>query len=74
MSINEIKQNGLYRARLVACGYSQISRVNFLENYSPVMNDIKYCILLLIMIHFGFLAEVVDIETAFLYGYMGEKI
>ena len=44
--IFKIKRNGIFRARLVACGYSQIPGVDFEESYSPVMNDITLRILL----------------------------
>ena len=52
----KIKQNGSYQANLVAFGYGQLPRVD--------MN----LIVLLVMIHFEFLAKVVDIKTAFLNG------
>ena len=58
----KMKCSGMYDARLVACGYSQIPRVDFTENYLPAINDIMYWILLLIMIHNAFSAEVVHIE------------
>ena len=37
----KIKRNGKFRARLVACGYSQIPGVDFTEDYSPVIHDIS---------------------------------
>ena len=42
--------------------------VNVSENYSPVVNDITFHILLLMIIHFGFLANIFNVETAFLFG------
>ena len=36
------KRNGVFRARLVACGYSQVAGIDFSENYSPVVNDVSY--------------------------------
>ena len=64
----KIKQNGMYQARLVACGYSQVLGIDFSENYSPVVNDVTFCIMLLMVLHFGYLAKIVDVKTAFLYG------
>ena len=64
----------MYQACLVACGYSQVPGVVFSENYSPVINDITFHILLLIVLHFGYLAKIVDVKTAFLYGDLEEEI
>ena len=63
----KIKQNSVYQAHLVACGYSQVPSVDLSENYSLVVNDITFCILLLMVIHFSYLAKIVDLETVFLY-------
>ena len=70
----KIKCNSMYRACLVACGYSQVPRVDFSENYSPVVNDVTFCILLLMVLHYGYTAKIVDIKTAFLYGDLDEEI
>ena len=58
----------------MACGYSQIPGVNFSENYSPVVHDVTFQILILILIVFGLKAKIVDVETAFLYGSLEEEI
>ena len=63
----KIKRNGKFRARLVACGYSQIPGVDFTENYSPVIHDISARILIIIMIIYGLEGKLMDVETAFLY-------
>ena len=47
----------LYSACLVACGYSWVLYVDFLKFFSPVVNDITCYILLLMVIHFGYLAK-----------------
>ena len=62
----KIKHNSVYQVNLVACGYSQVLSVNFSENYSLVVNNITFCILLLMILHFGYLAKIVNVETAFL--------
>jgi hypothetical protein len=38
----DIKQNGVFRACLVACGYSQTTGVDFQESYSPLINDVVF--------------------------------
>ena len=62
----DIKCYGVYHTRLIACAYSQVAGVDSSKNYLPVENNIMFRLLLLIMIHFGFAAKVVDIEIAFL--------
>ncbi len=58
----------------VECGYSKIPLVEFSENYSPVVHDVTFRILILLLIVFGLTAKIVDVETAFLYGNIGEEI
>ena len=38
----KVKRNGVYCARLVAKGFSQIPGVDFTDNYSPVVNDVTF--------------------------------
>ena len=64
----KIKRNGVYRARLVACGYSQIPGVDFFETYAPLVNDVTWRALLAIKIVNGFVSIIIDVETAFLHG------
>ena len=45
----KIKCNCLYGVHLVACKYSQVPGIDFSENYSLVIINITFCILLLIM-------------------------
>ena len=70
----EVKRSGLFRARLVACGYSQIPGVDFTESYAPVINDVTWRILLVIKMLWKLKARLIDIETAFLYGDLDEEI
>ena len=70
----KVKRNGVYRARLVACEYSQIPGVDFTENYSPVVNDITFRLMLIAKMVFGLKTKIVDVETAFLYGDLEEEI
>ena len=70
----KIKHNHVYYAWLITCGKSQVVRVNFTKNFWLVMNDILHSILMMMMIYFGFLAKVVDVETAYLYRELEEEI
>ena len=72
--VNKVKRNGVFRARLVALGYSQIPGLDFTENYAPVIQDVTFRLVCVIMLAHGWLAEIVDIETAFLYGDLEEQI
>ena len=70
----KIKSVGVFRARLVACGYSQIPGVDFQEHFAPVVNDVSYRIMIAMMMSMGMKAKIVDIETAFLHGDLEEEI
>ena len=45
--IFDIKRDGTFKARLVACGYSQVPGVDFKESYCPVINDVVFRIILI---------------------------
>jgi hypothetical protein len=70
----EVKRNGVFCARLVACGYSQVPGQDFTEVYSPVVNDCTVRILLIIKMILTLESLLVDIETAFLHGNLKEII
>ena len=55
-------------------GYNQVPCNNFSKNYSLVVHDITFHYLLLMVLHFGYSAKFVDIETAFIYGDLDEEI
>ena len=68
------KKNGVYRARLVALGYSQIPGVDYTENFAPVVDDVTFRLVLIWAWLCGLEGEVIDIETAFLYGDLEQEI
>jgi hypothetical protein len=43
--IFEVKTNGIFQARLVACGYSQVSEIDFGKSFASVLNfqNHAYC-------------------------------
>ena len=70
----KMKRNGVYRARLVAKGFSQIPGEAFTENFSPVINDVNFRIILTRMILEGLDAKVLDIDNALLNGNLDHEI
>ena len=70
----KIKRDGTYRARLVALGYSQIPGVDYTDNFAPVAHDVSFRITLARMMVEKLDSLVMDVETAFLYGEIDEKI
>ena len=68
------KRDGTQRARLVALGYSQVAGVDFFNNYSPVIDDSSFRIILLMIEKLKLEAWSIDIETAFLNGDLEEEI
>ena len=70
----DVKRNGIFRPRLVACGYSQVPGVDFTESYAPVINDVTWRILLVAKMVLGLNAKIIDVETAFLHGDLEEEI
>jgi hypothetical protein len=69
-----LKDDGRYRARTVAKGFTQIPGKDFQENHSPVVNDTTFHTILVLKIMLKLEAGQFDIETAFLYGELEEKL
>ena len=72
--IFKIKRNGVFRARLVACGYSQVPGVDFNESFAPVINDVSFRIMLIVKLIWKLQASIIDVETAFHHGNLQEEI
>ena len=70
----DIKRNGTFRARLVACGYTQVPGIDFTEAYSPVINDVVFRIMIILQMVWKLKAKIIDVETAFLHGDLKEEI
>ena len=69
-----IKNDGRHRARLCAIGYTQVAGVDHQDNFAPVLNDVTFRIIMTLIIANQWDADIVDIETAFLYGELEEEI
>jgi Reverse transcriptase (RNA-dependent DNA polymerase) len=72
--IFKIKWNGVFRARVVACGYSQVPGFDFNESFAPVINDVRFCVMLIIKLTQGLQATIIDVETTFLHANLQEEI
>jgi Reverse transcriptase (RNA-dependent DNA polymerase) len=68
------KRNEVYRARLVALGYSQFAGVDFKDHISPMLCDTSFRILLLLIQKLKLPAWSIDVETAFLNGDLNDEI
>jgi hypothetical protein len=54
------KRNGIFRARLVACGYSQVPGIDFNESFAPFLNDVSFRIMLIANLVWDMTRTVVD--------------
>ena len=70
----KVKRNGVYHARLVAKGFSQIPGVDLTDNYSPVVNDVTFSVVVARMLMENLKGKVVDIDNAFLNGDLEHEI
>ncbi|MCO5599391.1 hypothetical protein L7F22_053493 [Adiantum nelumboides] len=63
-----------YKARLVACGFTQIPGMDYSETFFPVLRITSFRVLIAIAALFGFLLHQMDVRTAFLNGDLQEEI
>ena len=70
----EIKRNGVFRARLVACGYSQVAGVDFEEIFNPVANDVTFRMLIIMKMVWGLDVKLFDVGTAFLNSTLSHEV
>ena len=70
----KVKRNDVYCARLVAKGFSQILGADFTDNYSPVVNDVTFTVVVASMIIEKLKGKVIDIDNAFLNGDLEHEI
>ena len=70
----KIKCNGVYQARLAANEFSQIPGLDFTDNFSPVVNNVTFSVVITCMIIKKWDAKVVDIDNVFLYGEVEHEI
>ena len=62
----KVKQNGIFKARLVAQGFAQTPDIDFTDTFSPVVYETTIRIILVLWATYNWEAEKNDIETTFL--------
>ncbi len=68
------KKNGIFRARLVIKDHNQIAGRDFQYIFALVTSKVALKILLIFWVIKVLLAEIVDVQPAFLYGDLEEEI
>nr|GEW13277.1 hypothetical protein [Tanacetum cinerariifolium] len=63
-----------YKARLVAKGYTQTPKIDYEETFSPVSEIRAIRILIAIVVYYDYEIWQMDVKTAFLNGYLNEKV
>jgi hypothetical protein len=69
-----IKDDGRYKARLVAQGYSQKFGLDYSETFSPVIRYDSIKVLIGVAARFGLPVHQMDVKTAYLNGQLEEEI
>ena len=70
----DIKQDGRYKARIVAKGFKQREGINYDETYSPTVNMTTIRLLMALATHQHYHVHQVDVKTAFLHAPLEEDI
>ena len=70
----KVKRSGVYCARLVAKGITQIPCMHSTDNYSPVVNDVTFRVVVARMLIENLKGNVVDIDNVFLNGDLEHEI
>ncbi|MCO5563404.1 hypothetical protein L7F22_017045 [Adiantum nelumboides] len=63
-----------YKARLVACGFTQRYGVHYFDTYSPVLGMASFCMLVAIAAKFNMPLHHLDVQTTFFHGNLCEEV
>ena len=61
----KVKKDRTFRAQLCAIGYSQIAGIDYTDKFAPVVNDVTFRLIVVLMMMNEWVADAVDIVTAF---------
>jgi len=70
----KIKHDGSYKARCVACGFSQHQGIDYLDTCVPVLCLKNLCFLLTYAILMGYKIHSMDVNNAFLQALLNKGI
>ena len=70
----KLGEETVYKARLVACGYSQIHQVDYFETYAPVISLTGVRLIFFLAHMFDLVLHVFDVKTAFLNSQVDEEL
>jgi hypothetical protein len=62
-----------YRARLVAKGFDQLSRIDYHDTFSPIIKPPTIRLLIALAVQFDWNITQLDVSNAFLHGYLDEQ-
>ena len=72
--VYKIKRDGRYKARFVACGYSQKPGEDYDTTFAPVSQLTTFRLFLALSLQLGLTISQADVETAYLYSDLDEEI
>lgn len=69
-----LKAPGIYKARWVACGFSQKLGIDYNNTYAPVVRLENLCLMLAYAVMCGYVIHSMDINNAFLQADLHEEV
>jgi hypothetical protein len=74
LKLNKEGEVSRFKARLVACGYSQVKGIDFHTTFAPTLLYKSFRVVLTLAAQLDWEVDQMDVETAFLYGTIEEEV